>query len=337
MSKKYLACMLLSLGLGACATDGDSLSSSTLAAEGDPQPQAAVCGNGVVEVGEECDIGDTNPGDGCGANCQFEAIALRINKMEVRDPHLYAQALFCGDITTVANALLDQSLTQDKSTPPDGSLDINVLPIFRPLAPTAATTGLTLDVGAKCTVPQATTSCTSTGAQITPTLATNQASGVCLGPVAGTNFTGYSPAITSPSGPCFSSGSATLDVSLGTVTIHLEDARIAGKYAGTPTGITEGLLRGFVSRAQADATRFPADLPLVGGKTLTELLTYKEIDPVDGHVISQSLCKRPDGGHDMDTGPDGVTKGWYFYINYTAAQVPYTPPAPPAPPAPVTE
>ncbi len=33
----------------------------------------AVCGNGVAEGGEECDDGNTDPGDGCGATCRLES------------------------------------------------------------------------------------------------------------------------------------------------------------------------------------------------------------------------------------------------------------------------
>ncbi|AKT43451.1 hypothetical protein [Chondromyces crocatus] len=41
----------------------------TLSARLDP----AVCGDGVINAPqEECDFGDTNPGDGCDATCQFE-------------------------------------------------------------------------------------------------------------------------------------------------------------------------------------------------------------------------------------------------------------------------
>lgn len=40
------------------------------------QLNPAVCGDGVInEPTEDCDFGDTNPGDGCDATCQFEAPA----------------------------------------------------------------------------------------------------------------------------------------------------------------------------------------------------------------------------------------------------------------------
>jgi large repetitive protein len=40
----------------------------------DTAPATAVCGNGVVETtaGETCDDGNTDPDDGCSADCQFE-------------------------------------------------------------------------------------------------------------------------------------------------------------------------------------------------------------------------------------------------------------------------
>ena len=34
-----------------------------------------MCGNGIIETGEQCDDSNTTPGDGCDANCQSEAIS----------------------------------------------------------------------------------------------------------------------------------------------------------------------------------------------------------------------------------------------------------------------
>jgi cysteine-rich repeat protein len=39
---------------------------------GRPLDAQAVCGNGVIEPGEQCDDGNTAPGDGCSATCQLE-------------------------------------------------------------------------------------------------------------------------------------------------------------------------------------------------------------------------------------------------------------------------
>ena len=33
---------------------------------------SSVCGNGIIEAGEQCDDGDTVSGDGCSATCQVE-------------------------------------------------------------------------------------------------------------------------------------------------------------------------------------------------------------------------------------------------------------------------
>jgi hypothetical protein len=295
MLKKWLACSLLTVGIGACATEGDLVSPETRAVAADP--------------------------------AAAPPIALRISHMEVRDPHIFSDALFCSDITGLANALLDQSLTQDKGPPTDGSLDINILPVFSPLAPDQATTDFALDLGATCTTPMASTACTSTGAQITSSVATNLTTGTCLTPLAGTTFSGYTPAITSSTAPCFSSAAVdNVDVSLGTVTIHMTNAQIAGTYTGSPTSLSNGLLRGFVSLEQARTTLFPSNLPLVGGKTLAQLLSGGD-----------TACTRPGGGNDLDVGPDGVTRGWYFYINYSAVQVPYAAFTPPPPPPPASE
>jgi cysteine-rich repeat protein len=47
--------------------DGDGLTDGA-----DPDCQPAVCGNGEVEPGEDCDDGNTADGDCCSANCTFE-------------------------------------------------------------------------------------------------------------------------------------------------------------------------------------------------------------------------------------------------------------------------
>ena len=38
--------------------------------DAEPRP---VCGNGIVETGEDCDDGNTASGDGCSASCESES------------------------------------------------------------------------------------------------------------------------------------------------------------------------------------------------------------------------------------------------------------------------
>jgi cysteine-rich repeat protein len=276
---------------------------------------SAVCGNHVPEPGEDCDVGDTTPGDGCDAVCKFEPTAFRVSQMEIKDPHIYYDGT-CGDITAIANFLLNDAIVTDKTMPPDASLDLNVITVFRPLAQMAGSSELEADFGAKCTVPvaPASTACTSDGTNTVDSNATNATTGICLDTLPGTTFAGYSPAITKPAAPCFTSDSETLDVNLGTVVIRLDAARLAGTYVGVPaTSISDGLIRGFISKERARTTVFPADLPLVGGKTLAQLL-----------VGGDNACTLPGGGTDLDVGPDGTTQGWYFYINFQSAKIAYT-------------
>ena len=38
---------------------------------------SAICGDGVLDIGEQCDDGNTSPNDGCAANCSFENLNTR--------------------------------------------------------------------------------------------------------------------------------------------------------------------------------------------------------------------------------------------------------------------
>lgn len=65
-----LATLLMTTGCGE-QTSHETRTSSLTEIAADAHP-AAICGNGVVETGEECDDGNTNNGDGCSAECRYE-------------------------------------------------------------------------------------------------------------------------------------------------------------------------------------------------------------------------------------------------------------------------
>lgn len=49
-----------------------ALLSFTACSDSDSSGSDAICGNGIVERGEQCDDGNTNSGDGCSAECRYE-------------------------------------------------------------------------------------------------------------------------------------------------------------------------------------------------------------------------------------------------------------------------
>src|SRR5262249_41976905 len=58
---------------GTPLADGTSCGGGKVCKSGVCSTPAAVCGNGVVEAGEQCDLGAQNgTGQGCSATCQFD-------------------------------------------------------------------------------------------------------------------------------------------------------------------------------------------------------------------------------------------------------------------------
>jgi hypothetical protein len=229
--------------------------------------------------------------------------ALRVNSVQLRDPHPFAKILFvCKDVSGNINDEVADALVKDEN-PKDGNLDLSVAAVFRPFDQTTIATFS--EVGrADCQFPASSTKCWQTD-PIVPAVALNQATGVCLDALPNTTG-GYSPAITKTTGPCFTTESTTLTLPLDGITLVLEDARVGAKYAGNGT-LAEGLIRGFVSEAQANSLILPEELPIVGGEPLSKLLAG-----------GQGNCKS--NKNDKDVGPNGVP-GWYFYLNFTATTV----------------
>jgi hypothetical protein len=252
------------------------------------------------------------------------ADAFRIDSLALRDPHIYVNFLGCHDGTNPpgvlgvfsANGEIDTQITTDGDL--DGNLDLSLLALFRPLAQPPSAGG-TVDIAiGECTTPLGSEVCSPDPDAGSPsgTTFTNQASGTCLTPLAGTtginNLTPYAPAISTSAAPCFSTTPATVAFPLGLFTIPLQDVRASASYVGDPAAqITDGLLVGFLSEADANNVLLPADLPVIGGQPLTVLLP-NGVGACPGHTAK-------------DLGPGGQP-GWYFYFNFTAHAVTWTGP-----------
>jgi cysteine-rich repeat protein len=292
---------------GCCPPGGNALT------DNDCLPR---CGNGVKEGLEQCDDGNMNNTDACTNTCMNGVVptAFRFDTLALRDPHAFATVfLSCTDITDSAfgNAVNEQiakQLTTDGNM--DGKLDFSPTVVFRPLNQTAnASTPMEIQF-ADCTAPIANTSCKPGMTAPIPLTATNQAS-QCLGILAGTVHP-YTPPVTATSPPCFVSNQATVTVTLSGIPITLYDARIAATYVGTPANrVVNGLLRGFVTEADADATILPSNLAIVGGHALSYIL------PGGDPPGNDTNC-RPANQSDKDIN-NGVS-GWWFYLNFTAPQ-----------------
>ncbi|HUS66983.1 MAG TPA: hypothetical protein VMZ28_20740 [Kofleriaceae bacterium] len=234
--------------------------------------------------------------------------AFRVTAAKLADPHVYVSFGICADVTGVLDDKLSDQIAEDGDG--DGDLDLTLLNIFRPLAPANAATEVEVALGG-CAGPAPGHDCTSDPTAGAVTAAVQQSSGECLGAIPGTVPSGSG--VATATAPCYATDPIDLPLSLAGVDLQLEDARVGGTFAGDApaTAIQNGLARGFVSEAQANALILPDDLPVVGGKPLSKILPG-----------GQGSCKSTDG---RDLGPDGVTKGWYFYINFSGEVVTLAP------------
>jgi cysteine-rich repeat protein len=272
-----------------------------------------VCGNGVVEAGEQCDDGNMNNNDSCTNNCTFGATAFRFNTLALRDPHAFVNFIGCIDVTDTnftgfsVNGAITTAITTDGSDS-DTLLDLSPTLVFRPLKQGNGQT-TALDVYfADCTSPLATTSCKPGTLPPESVMSTAMTSGTCMQPFAGTTH-GYNPGITSSTAPCFVSTATSVTLTLAGIPITLHDARVSATYSGSPaTQVVNGLLEGFISETDANNTTLPASLPIVGGQPLSSLLAGGS-----GACPSYS---------DKDT--DNGVVGWWFYLNFTAPTVPWS-------------
>jgi hypothetical protein len=276
------------------------------------------CTTSCGTAAEECDA----PGIGdCDVNCRIVRTAFRLTSISIADPHIYWLVppgnVNCADLTTVANdTIFPGNITGDADM--DGFADLTILNSFKPFDQSLPTNDLELVFGDCLPNPDpAATTCTADPlTERIVTTATNMDTGTCLGTLPNTLTPEYTPPL-EPVGPCFVSDSFTGDLLLGSLTIPIEDAYTAATYNGDPAdGMIDGMIRGFVSETAAMGAVIPDTVLLIGGLRLYDILAGGIQEPCDigmGVII----------GDDRDVGPDMVTMGWYFYVNYTAEIVPF--------------
>jgi hypothetical protein len=238
--------------------------------------------------------------------------AFRFQDLDLRDPHVFFNFLGCRDLTDTElsgysfNGSLQDKIQTDGDG--DGELDLNFVLVFDSFDPAASTSHLTYHE-CPCTAPMASTRCEGGSGTSIPLDVTQQAASgsICLAPLAGTTHP-YSPAIVSSSDPCFVTEPFPLTLQIADVSVPLTSVQIAGTFAvGSPNRIVNGLLRGFLSQSDADATIFPASYPLVGGQPLSKVLA-------GGTGACPAFSDR-----DVYAG----VNGWWFYFNYSAVEVTY--------------
>lgn len=236
---------------------------------------------------------------------------FRFASMEVRDPHFLASTLFgCRDVTDEAplgmpgvNDSFNEAINMD--TDGDNILDLSLMLIFRG--------GIDQADGGSGDMDFANGQCEVAGdcdirpnSQLQPTTYDSQASGTCHeADQAHLSSQNYSPAPGITMGPCFHAGPSDVTIVTSSFELPLIGAEIAATFQGDPaTSFMSGTLRGFLTRAVAEATMLPEDLAGNAG-----------VDTVAGLMPGHpDCCANHD---DTDTGPNGED-GWWFYVDFTA-------------------
>ena len=248
------------------------------------------------------------------ASAHAAVTAVRFSDLDLRDTHMFVNFLGCRDVTDTpfGGYSVNGNLQTEIQTDADGDslLDRSYVLLFNDLNPSAASGSVRFE-SADCKVPFASPSCRKISGVATWSSATaQQAAGTCLATVTGTTRP-YTPAVTVSTAPCFVTSPATLTLDLGFAALPLQSAQFGGTFVGNPvTTITNGLLRGFLTEADANATIIPASFPLIGGKPLSSVLRG-----------GTGCCAT---GTDKDVN-NGVT-GWWFYFNWTGKVVPWSDP-----------
>lgn len=199
------------------------------------------------------------PGETLDFTVDNRVAVYRISDLDLRDPHVFVSFLGCWDVTDASvfgqpsvNDVLQAQIQSDGNG--DGDLDWTGLLIFR--IPNQSGAGGRVDFAlgiSPAPHPPATADLDPAFVPV-PTTYANVASGTVLQPGAGTTRP-YVPPVASPSGPGFATTGFSVTLSIGAITLPLQDVQIGAAYVGDPaTQLASGLLMGFLSETAADAT-----------------------------------------------------------------------------------
>jgi hypothetical protein len=237
----------------------------------------------------------------------FEPVNYRFTSLYLRDPHVWVNAIGCHDVTDTpfvgfsVNSQLQTNIQTDGNA--DGFYDLSYLQRLYPLDENDGAVGAADFVTANCSF--TTGACAADGSLPLLSMYTSHTTGQCLNVIVGTTHP-YSPAVTQPSVPCFATSPVSVTLDLGGIPVVLNNASIGATYSD-PVHLTNGLLTGFISEADANSTILPATIPLVGGMPLSSLLPGGT-----GNCAAFS---------DKET--IGGVVGWQFYLNFNATRVNY--------------
>lgn len=316
---------------------GESCSGGVCSASA--QCVAPVCGNGVLEPGEQCDDGNTANNDGCSSRCNVET-AFRIQAIEIVDPHLFAFDRFslftpagCSDITNSGhtvnlplgagtidipgvNPLLNEALMPDPEA--DNAISMSILVVADPLSETGT--------GHSARVLSADCEDIASGCSDFQSIVPNATydNGICFTPRPGTTTAAWIGDLNQPATRCFRSSDVTVSLELSGISLPLEAASLSGEWAGgiPATRIENGVLTGFLKKSVADSIDLIAALalPVEGGNLwLSTLLPGGRSSSVRQIIsISVPAC-RPANTNTNERDIHEGEEGWWFYINYDAS------------------
>ncbi len=298
-------------------TDGDDCSATCLI-------ENTVCGDDVVEGFEECEpnIDDDCHPAGHVSECTFVRSAFRMKSLTLIDPTIKFSPTCNAGIHPLVNDGLTEATVEDKSTfaPPeslDGLIDLGFVFTF---GPPNQGNGQTINgafVISDCDrldkpspVPNP-SPCSPTIVQessSTTFSATTQTTGNCLEVLPDTTTQTVDPVEPGDFG-CWASPPVDFTVVLGSVVqIPLSEVVIAAQWDADPAdNVVSGLIRGFMTEADAIATVIDPSTTFIGGQSLKDSFGHDGSAPGD--------CDERDDNN-------GVL-GYWVYLGFEAESVPW--------------